>query len=102
MDKLHKSAEGYYVFYCPGCDCGHTIPVLGPHKWNWNGSLEAPTFTPSILVNIGSANPMMPICHSYITDGKITYLADCGHNLKNQTVEIPDWDTADSPAYTVH
>lgn len=32
------------------------------------------------------------VCHSYVRDGKIEFLADCTHKLKNQTVEIPEWE----------
>lgn len=27
------------------------IPLTGEHKWDWNGSHEAPTLSPSILVH---------------------------------------------------
>lgn len=40
------------------------------------------------MVNRGTRSQ----CHSYITDGKIKFLADCHHSLAGQTVEIPDWD----------
>lgn len=80
------------MFTCPGCECGHRIRVrigTGPHKspsWEWNGSLEAPTFKPSILVE-GQIR-----CHSFVTNGKIQFLADCSHKLAGQTVELPNWE----------
>lgn len=27
------------------------LPVVGEHKWDWNGSHETPTLSPSILVH---------------------------------------------------
>jgi hypothetical protein len=75
------------MLFCPGCMCGHGIEV--PY-WSWNGSLDKPTFTPSLLVN-GSMPEIR--CHSFITDGKIQFLSDCFHKLAGQTVEIPDFDT---------
>lgn len=94
--KLHfmweHEGEKFYVFHCPGCECGHQIPVSGPRAWTWNQSTTSPTFTPSILVNRGSMNPVSPVCHSYVTEGKIIFLPDCTHKLSGQTVEIPDWD----------
>lgn len=96
MSKLHfiyeHEGEKFYAFHCPGCECGHQIPVTGNRKWSWNGSLGSPTFQPSIFVNQGSSNPGSPVCHSYVTEGKIHFLPDCTHKLAGQIVEIPDWN----------
>ena len=72
------------VFHCPGCGCDHGFDS----KWSWNGSLEAPTFAPSLL-----CNPDHPEyrCHSFVVDGRIQFLSDCYHALAGQTVEIPLW-----------
>jgi hypothetical protein len=61
-------------------------------QWGWNGSLDKPTFTPSILVkaNYTSPNRLDDICHSFVTDGKIHFLGDCTHQLAGQTVDLPD------------
>lgn len=81
------------VFHCPGCGYDHPFNVGGDAskhpQWTWNGSLERPTFSPSLLCNKDHAASR---CHSYVTDGKIQFLNDCHHNLKGQTVELPDWD----------
>jgi hypothetical protein len=69
----------------------HGIPVRGnTHPvWGWNGSVDAPTFTPSILIHYqGGDNPM--VCHSFVTDGRIQFLGDCTHALAGQTVELPE------------
>jgi len=67
--------------------------VHGDHPvWGWNGSMDSPTFTPSIFVNRGEVNPTAPACHSFVTDGKIQFLGDCSHSMAGTTVEIPDWD----------
>lgn len=29
-------------------------------------------------------------CHSFVTDGKIQFLADCTHELAGKTVPLPD------------
>lgn len=31
-------------------------------------------------------------CHSYVRDGKIEFLGDCFHDLKNTTVELPEYE----------
>lgn len=92
MVKLHRVDDKHYAFHCPGCECGHMVRVAGEQPvWGWNGSMDAPTFTPSILVNRGSLNPGVPVCHSFVTLGKIQFLPDSTHKLAGQTVEIPEW-----------
>lgn len=96
MAKFRLATDNYVVWHCPGCEGGHGVPVNGHASgrgWQWNGSLDAPTLTPSVLVNVGGSNPTEPICHSFVTDGKMQFLGDCTHALANQTVEIPDWES---------
>lgn len=50
--RLRNVVGGGLMFWCPGCDGAHEVRVgdgPGP-RWNWNGSADRPTFTPSILV----------------------------------------------------
>ena len=94
-----------WCFVCPACNAVHQCD----DRWSFNGNHEAPTFGPvmdaegkptscSILVNGGDAtkgdlvHPTRPRCHSHVTDGRIIYCADCTHDKKGQTLEIPDWD----------
>jgi hypothetical protein len=94
----------------------------GPH-WGYNGNPDAPTFTPSMLARTTGApdgrSEMTPeeeaeydaiykaggreavfasrfgkACHSFITDGRIQYLGDCTHDLKGQTIDLPDWESS--------
>jgi hypothetical protein len=106
-----STAEGDRVlFWCPGCDGAHQIHT-GPNGWTWNGDLERPTFTPSVLVHAvqwpesegpstgdtrrarhpGVAAGAQTICHSFVTDGRIQFLGDCTHVLASQTVDLPEW-----------
>lgn len=84
------------LFDCPGCGNSHA-PYIRPHKapngasWEFNGDLDRPTFTPSILTKV--TNPYSGktmICHSFVTDGRIRYLSDCTHKLAGQEVELPE------------
>jgi len=70
------------LIFCPGCEAGHKFDS----RWNFNGSLVLPTFTPSYLVQDGSNGTR---CHSYITNGKIQFLPDSTHKLSGQTVDLP-------------
>lgn len=103
MSKLHKPCAGMRFFYCPGCKCSHAVTIkedgskCTASPWDWNGSDESPTFSPSILVHSHPAGSpeygirRTPQCHSFIKDGKIQFLSDCEHELKGQTVDIPEW-----------
>jgi hypothetical protein len=88
---------------CPGCNCKHIIATKEPQSngavWAFNGDMDKPTFSPSLLIRTGSHAtpeyvdpPECPptTCHSFITDGKIQFLGDCTHALKGQTVDLPD------------
>ncbi len=86
-EKAHKIKDGYFVFECPGCECLHSIQTP---QWTFNGDLEKPTVSPSILVNPNGDSSAIR-CHSFVRDGMIQFLDDCEHSFKGQTVEIPDW-----------
>ena len=85
-------------FKCPGCECDHGIQHgrdTGPN-WDWNGSLQKPTFRPSVLVpysGVDACRDGAPpaVCHSFVTDGRIQFLSDCTHALAGQTVDLPEW-----------
>ena len=72
------------VFTCPGCNYDHPFDS----RWAWNGSMDKPTFAPSLLI-LGAGES--PRCHSFVRDGLIQFLSDCGHELKGKTVELPEW-----------
>jgi hypothetical protein len=61
-------------------------------RWSFDGNLEAPTFSPSILVNPGLPSGAKGRCHSFIRAGRIEFLGDCGHPLAGQTVPMVDVD----------
>lgn len=116
MTNTVQQREELLSFFCPGCKTSHSVQVgsdFGPN-WTWNGSLEAPTFQPSVLVtghgltDKGTADyeawcaagcPMPApefgnaptACHSFVTDGRIQFLSDCTHELAGQTVDLPPW-----------
>lgn len=88
------------LFVCPGCVAGgsegyegiHMLPVnvevaLNKPSWEWDGNLEAPTLSPSILT---SGSNVRPRCHSFLRAGVFEFLQDCEHSLVGQKVMIPD------------
>lgn len=112
----HHSPAGVlygYEFRCPGCGGKHLLPVgfggNGVHaRWSFNGSMDRPTFTPSVLARgveqvfdaggnwtgewkkdaSGASVPY--VCHSFVTDGRIQFLGDSTHSLAGQTVDLPE------------
>lgn len=106
LSPVLRAAEGgRLTFWCPGCKESHAIEH-GNGRWSWNGNVDKPTFTPSILVQydhwMPPAVPGQPapasqtqvhdVCHSFVTDGRIQFLNDCTHALAGQTVDLPAWD----------
>lgn len=84
------------IYWCQGCKHHHGIPiglVKEPKAWLWNGSIESPTLSPSILNNPGKEVAYMELCHHHITDGKIVFSSDCSHEFAGQTLEVEDLDT---------
>lgn len=81
------------VVWCPGCKSHHTLPIERDRKlsWVWDGNVQSPTFTPSLL-RYGAKGPnweiLIPRCHSFIKSGKWEFLADCDHELAGQTVNM--------------
>lgn len=90
--KVHNVGSGEWAFHCPGCGYGHSFRVTGDNtrpQWTWNGSLDRPTFHPSLLIN---RDHRPSRCHLFVTDGKIKYQPDCHHALAGKTVDMVDWD----------
>ena len=101
-------------WFCPGCKRRHGVTVIPDGNgvcWEFNGSTETPTLSPSILVFphqrfidqdlpygtepgqlLRDENRMMtPRCHSFMREGKIEFLGDCEHELAGQTVDMIEW-----------
>ncbi|MCO6690366.1 DUF6527 family protein [Pseudomonas asiatica] len=113
---LGQAHDGSLWFFCKGCDQPHSVKIgSGPGpRWGYNENPEAPTFTPSVLVRWDQWEPpattledrekimrgeivqtkVPKVCHSFVTDGRIQYLADCTHELAGQTIDLPDWEAS--------
>lgn len=98
-----EHGEGRSVrFMCPGCEEHHICRVDGQSRpcWGFNGNMDAPTLTPSVLVTYNGPDAGQvdadgfrappAICHSYVTDGRIQFLGDSTHHLAGQTVPLPE------------
>ena len=93
MAKVHIETNPnsrQLAFCCPGCRMIHTVPIEGSGitNWKWDGNMEQPTLTPSVL---STWPPTERRCHLNIDAGVITFHGDCSHDLKSQRVELPEW-----------
>lgn len=85
---MESDGEHLLGFHCPGCRYAHCYRVRGEQPlWQWNGSMESPTFSPSLLIN--QHDPAQR-CHLFVRNGKIEFLGDCFHELKGQVIEMED------------
>lgn len=79
--------EHLLLFWCPGCGYGHHLDT---RRWTWNGDMNKPTASPSLLVNKEELGDS-PRCHFFIREGRLQYLGDCTHKLAGQTIEMTPW-----------
>ena len=77
----------------PGPVPTRIIPVRvdkGP-QWKWNGCVDKPTLTPSILTTAELKKGKI-VCHSFVTDGKVKFLNDCTHSFAGKITDLLDID----------
>lgn len=102
LSRILRSASGDQLLWrCPGCNRPHAVRY-GPGGWTWEGGAERPTFNPSVLVKYDGADAGRDgappaVCHSFVREGRMIFLADCTHALAGQTVPIPPWETDPQP-----
>lgn len=94
-ELLEKHGDDYLVFWCPGCQQGHSYHIGSTEpKWTWNGSMERPTFHPSLRVRYHGSENAEPryrkgqMCHLFVREGRIQYCPDSTHELAGQTVDM--------------
>lgn len=90
-----SATERYLLFMCPGCDQMHGPRIEGGSPtWHFNGDLERPTISPSVLVRwTQGERHVKQVCHSFVRDGRIQFLTDCTHALAGKTVDLPELET---------
>lgn len=78
----------------------HSVRTEGRGAWGFNGNVDAPTFTPSVLTTYRANPDADPVrfpewlkerrCHTFITNGMVQFLGDCTHALAGKTEPLPD------------
>lgn len=123
--KIVRDSEGRFYgvrWTCPGCDVdsrgtgAHILPVswlppgesvesplvAGKPHWGFNGDMEHPSFTPSVLSTWDEwqgegVPPKQHVCHSFVgcngaQPGQIIFLGDSTHELAGRIVDLPSLD----------
>ena len=89
VDDEPVQPEKKLGWYCPGCGEAHLIPISGNKGWAWDGSLDRPTISPSVLVRWTKGSDHTPVvCHSFVRAGVVDFLGDCTHAMAGQSVPM--------------
>lgn len=107
------------TYWCQGCQSAHSICTKGAGAWGWNGDVERPVFTPSVLSTQGHyvswwkpengcacdyerehpeedhTGMRCGRCHTFVgcngaQPGEVIFLADCTHALAGTVQPFPD------------
>ena len=93
-----EAGESYW-FWCPGCKTNHRYVIKLPTGetgpcWTFDGNLEAPTFSPSLLCNRNATPEDVKLgvhrCHLFLRKGMVEYLSDCTHELAGKTIPVQE------------
>ena len=93
--KILQINEDSIGFWCPGCN---RMKTVCPKRWHWNGDVDRPTLSPSILETCGpypegtKRAGQKDICHSFVRDGQIEFLGDCTHD-KRGLMPLPELES---------
>lgn len=79
------------MFWCPACEAYHAyyVNVKNIPSWVFNGDLNNPTFTPSLLLyNPKEDGKRETKCHLFLTNGIIKYCGDCPHDYAGKSIPL--------------
>jgi hypothetical protein len=108
--KLRRYDRGI-AHWCPACHEAHVFyvfaPTSGGARWTWDGNVDAPTCAPSMRITTPRFVEEGVVieatcCHYFLQNGRLQFLSDCTHDLRGQTVDLPDLppELTDQPGTT--
>ena len=85
-EKLRLVTTNIFKHWCTGCNTSHDIDIFKEsHRcWDFNGSIDYPTFRPSMKVYSGD----QIICHYNLVEGVIHYLGDSLHEMSGKSIAL--------------
>ena len=89
MNRVGKGREGRLYIHCPACDIEHPLD----DRWEFNGDMKKPTFSPSLRFQGGKYRGEEYIrlhCHSQIEKGMIKFYKDSNHELAGFKIKLPE------------
>lgn len=110
VERVSGTEVEGYSFFCEGCVGYHMFYTRPWRRWNpatqklsesldgpvwtFNGDVEKPTFSPSLVVHevVHEGKQLRPRCHLFVREGRVQFLTDCGHALAGKTVDLLDVD----------
>lgn len=98
--KLRRTTNGW-AHWCSACEEMHVyqVGVKDRPNWTFDGNLDAPSFSPSMLIRWGRKVPGYEnhpdmdaggVCHYFLTAGRIAFCGDSTHSLAGKTIDLPD------------
>jgi hypothetical protein len=77
-----------------GCGGFHSVTPTGPGAWGWNGDLERPVLSPSMLIKLEYPDKTR-VCHTFVgcngaQPGEIIFLSDCTDALAGKVRRL-EW-----------
>lgn len=78
--------------------CRQMIFLIRDHPsgpWQWNGSLERPTISPSYRMSHPVPGANGYVDHFILTDGRLQFCGDSTHQWAGQTLSLPPLNDAE-------
>jgi len=88
MEVVREGKHLGWSFHCPACGFLHWVD----ERWTFNGSVDAPSFQPSVKVTKTPFESPEQTCHFYVTNGVIIYQTDCTHDFRGKQLVLPEVD----------
>ena len=96
ISQFLRNGDGGISHWCPGCLEMHFINTEKPNilgaRWEWDGNIVRPTFSPSICMKRLAPKPKLPpitVCHYWLKNGILEFLGDCQHILRAHKLSLP-------------
>lgn len=81
------------VHFCPACREMHLlnmdVPTAKGSRWDWNGDIMQPTFSPGARFKAYNGRRLVQRCHYQLINGTIIFQKDCMHEFRGLIIDLP-------------